>query len=107
MPDIEIVPPSLTAAAGPLHDAATLLTSLANDRTGLEQLANGSPDEAFRTALREFVEAWELVLWDLASHADGLADELRRCAEDYVEADNELARGAAALTPDWGWHGLR
>lgn len=107
MPEIEIVPPTLTAAAGPLHEAATLLRALADDRSGVEHLGDGSPDPALREALRAFVKAWELALWDLASHAGSLADELRRCAQDYVQVDDALAREAHLITRDAGWRDIR
>ena len=107
MPDIEIVPPTLTAAAGPLREAALLLTALANDRTALEHLGDGSPDVVLREALRGFVETWELALWDLASRAGGLADELRRCAQDYVQVDGALARVVPTATRDTGWRDIR
>ena len=105
MPDIEILPSTLTAAAGPLHDTAQLLSALADDRRGLEHLGLGSPSADLRAALCELVETWELVLWDVASQARGLADELRRCAEDFAQVDNALAHGVAA--PAGGWRPLR
>lgn len=97
MPDLELVPPSLTAAAGPLREAGLLLKALADGRQGLEHLGDGSPDPGLRAALRGFVEAWELTLWDLSSQAICLSDELRRCAEDYRLADSSLA----ADVPRW------
>lgn len=102
MPDLEIVPPSLTAAAGPLHEAALLLQALADDRAGMEHLADGSPDVDLRRAVRELVETWELVLWSLASDASSLAADLSRCAQDYLEADRTLAGSVPiAATPAW------
>lgn len=92
VPDVELVPPDLTAAAGPLREAELLLKALADDRRGLEHLGEGSPGASFREALRKFIEAWEATLWTLSSRAGSLSDTLRRCAEEFAMVDESLAR---------------
>jgi|GEM_PF-4641887 len=99
MPDLQLLPPSLTAAAGPLREAGLLLRALADDRRGLEHLGDGRPDPAVRAALRAFVEAWELALWDLSARTLSLSDDLRRCAENYALADSGLGRDVPGLLP--------
>ena len=99
MPDLQLLPPSLTASAGPLREAGLLLRALADDRRGLEHLGDGSPDPAVRTALRSFIETWELALWDLSARTLTLSDDLRRCAEDYALADSGLGRDVPGWLP--------
>lgn len=99
MPDLQLLPPSLTAAAGPLREAGLLLQALADDRRGLEHLGGGSPDPAVRTALRSFIEAWELALWDLSARMLTLSDDLRRCAENYALADSGLGHDIPGWLP--------
>lgn len=92
MPAIEVVPPELTAAAGPLREVGRTLRALADDRTGMERFADGSPSAELRDALRAFVERWELLLWQVGGDADNLANLLRWAAEDYARLDDVLAR---------------
>lgn len=95
MPDLQVVPPELIAAALPLHEAAGMLAALADDRAGMEQLGEGSPSQSLRAALGLFLERWGQVAWELSSDADWLAELLRRAAETYGAADRALARDLA------------
>jgi len=92
VPDLQVVPPELMAAAVPLHEAAGMLAALADDRAGMEQLAEGSPSATLRAALSRFLERWGQVAWELSSDADWLAELLRRAAETYSAADGALAQ---------------
>jgi len=92
VPDLQVVPPELIAAASPLHDVAGMLDALADDRAGMEQLGEGSPSALLRSALGRFLERWGQVAWELSSDADWLAELLRRAAETYSAADRALAR---------------
>lgn len=92
MPDLYACPPELTAASGPLAVAGQSLRAVANDRPGIEHLADGSPSPAVAEAISSFIERWELVLWDLGGDALALADGLRNAASRYADADRRLAQ---------------
>jgi hypothetical protein len=95
---VDVVPPELTAAAGPLQQAGQLLRGLAEDRPGLERLAAGSPNPAVRRALQAYIETVELVVWELGGDANNLAHLLRLAAQEYTANEREQQRRFAAVT---------
>jgi len=90
---VDVVPPELTAAAGPLQQAGQLLRGLAEDRPGLERLAAGSPNPAVRRALQAYIETVEL-----GGDANNLAHLLRLAAQEYTANEREQQRRFAAVT---------
>lgn len=97
-------PPELTDASRPLLRTKQLLRSLSDDKRGLERLADRGPAPEVAEAFRHFVESWDLALWKISGTAGSLGDELRRCAEDYVNSEADLSRRLQLARGDHeGW----
>lgn len=93
---IEVVPPELTAAAGPLHQAQDVLRGLADDRAGLERFCSGSPNPIVHRALQSYIETVELAVWQVGGEAGTLAHLLKLAAQEYTAAEREQQRRFAA-----------
>lgn len=100
LPYSEWCPPELSAAAGPLLATGRLLGSLANDRRGLEHLADSIPNPDVQAVFAELVERWELAVWAASGTAHSLGQNLKWAAEDYERSEAGIAHRMQSVDPD-------
>lgn len=94
MPEIEVLPPELTAAAAPLRRAAAALHQVADHRRGLVHLVEASPSPRLVEAFQAFLGRWELVVWSAAVDAGHLGTDVAGAAAAYVAHESALVRSA-------------
>jgi hypothetical protein len=99
VPEIEVLPRELMAAAEPLRRAADSLDDVANSRRGLTGLIEASPSTRLIEAFRSFLAAWELVVWSAADDAAGFAGQVEQAGWYYAARETALARGIPDVTP--------
>ena len=82
---IEVQPRGLTEAVAPLRDAAEAIRHVADGRRDLLSGLDGAP--VVRSALRDFLAAWELVAVGASDDAVRLSLVLSEAAARYVAVD--------------------
>lgn len=96
---IEVLPPELAAASGPLRVAAAALASIAVSRRPLLDLLASVPTQELREAAGECLRAYELSTWELSEETEWLAQRLTDAAGHYASRGRAVAEAIPVLTP--------
>jgi len=90
VPEIEVLPPELTAAAAPLRRAAEALLDVADHRRRLVDLVEASPSPRLVAAFRAFLASWELTVWSAAEDAGRVGRDVAGAGASYVAHESAL-----------------
>jgi uncharacterized protein YukE len=92
---VQVDPARLTAVAGEVREAATLLTNAASAAQGHLAVAGG-PEWTSVAASKAAQDAWSAFLAKLAASVQGLGSDLDTAAKTYTQTDQAAAHRVGA-----------